>query len=520
MLEATVATASLCRYREYSLRLSADIRFANNTIAARDWLLTALKLILLEIDMQRIDFIESDAFAGSAFGSVRTLLLVHFRCLRLEPHQFRGLLQLRMLMFFNLQTDRFIDDYLLDVATTLQELIVTSTDRAPTTSFHLAGLTSWQLATASSVKFMLPLGSAITERTFAGLVAVAYFDLSNCHITAIAAGAFRASERTLLQLKLVNNRLQRLPAGLFDVVALRPNIEVRLAQNQWRCECGHALDTLREYLRQWPTQFADEAVCASPPALRGRSVAFVEQECVSQPASPATNQSFWLRCRHDGHFELDEMVALHSMTRRKLIVWLSWHTNGSLVVQFQHNEDPEHVAVFSKTASKISLVCLSDRQRDQLTVSPFECVTFNWPVYAGQRGLRIWLTAGLKEPVVMSVAGAMVALWFVGIALGLAMRAVCYADRRRRSVGAVSVSSAASTELSSVEHSTNNIVCGDYEYGDYTARYATSTYAASSYAAYRYLVILSDYCRLDRLPECQAPAAPPYAHGRRSNSLQ
>lgn len=61
------------------------------------------------------------------------------------------------------------------------------------------------------------------------------------------------------------------------------------------------------------------------------------------------------------------------------------------------------------------------------------------------------------------------------------------------------------------------VVCNDYEYSD-CAEYAP-LYDAASYAAYRYLVILSDYCRLDRLPECQAPCAPS-GKMMRSNSLQ
>ncbi|KAM6326691.1 carboxypeptidase N subunit 2 [Podargus strigoides] len=235
------------------------------------------QLAELHLDGNRLEELPAGAFVG--LGGLRRLQLQHNTLGSLAPDIFAHLPNLTVL---SLEGNRLA---------TLPTTLFTSTpcllhlslarnqlEMLPQGLFtNLSALQTLMLSHNAMVH--LPAG------VFQGLAGLAVLQLSHNNLSSLPAGLL-AELPLLTALALDYNRLPRLPLGLFDANELLAHLE--LANNPWACDCRLG------YLLGWLQDFAEplthaQASCASPAALRGRSLLEVPQgqlECSGAPGMP------------------------------------------------------------------------------------------------------------------------------------------------------------------------------------------------------------------------------------------
>lgn len=383
--------------------------------------------------MLRIEQIQSDAFAGAPFALVRTLILINFSVVHFHPHTFRGLVQLRSFTFIGMKTYWFPDDFMYDIAHSIMELTVYGSTGTPNNTAHnVAGLTGGGplFGLARSVQFLLNLRDTISDRTFSGLVYVAYLDLSNCNIEKLDADTFKPVERTLLLLKLDNNRLQRVPPGIFDVLVYRANIAISVDHNPWHCECK--LEALRSYMRQYGNKFIEGPLCAWPEHMAGNKVEHADFDCSDNRTDEDVLPVFevYKMCERSNFAIVGYDSTIQKLMKRKITVVQRRH--GDVTVRHTLDEGSIRLAWSDRTisgnsvgvtaqvnhTSNGSIVCLMDRLRD--VISPYECVSFRRHKLAS--ATTVWLQLAEKEHVVLGVTFCTVLMMFVGLAGSVLVR--------------------------------------------------------------------------------------------------
>lgn len=201
------------------------------------WLTANISISELIIEFRNFDIIQVDAFATSAFQTVKNMIITFGSVPILQKGVFNGFDSLKSLVFESSGIKGFSYGCLDSVASTLEYLELTEW-----TSFSVPllvdGLTGGDAMTAlKTVKFSHNLESTITERSFIGLSSVTKLDLSSCRIQVIGPKAFDAISNTIEELNLSDNLLVTFPAGLFDQMLPRTGIRVLVNDNRWACDC-------------------------------------------------------------------------------------------------------------------------------------------------------------------------------------------------------------------------------------------------------------------------------------------
>lgn len=235
------------------------------------WFTATAKVVQLIIESSNIAFLDDDALVADAFSTIEKLTFnFAWSGNMLTPQSLNGLAKLKTLRFDNASLGQIRRGTLNAVADTLEELFFLESSKYDTLLL-VDGLTGGnKMERLKRVKIQRNMKNAITKHTFAGLVNVETLDLSYCQIEFIAAGSFDLISSTILVLKLGNNKLARLPVGLFDRLVTNPAITLHLNDNQWECDCD--LCYLRWLIKHGQAAGLSNLLCRLPIQFRNQEV--------------------------------------------------------------------------------------------------------------------------------------------------------------------------------------------------------------------------------------------------------
>lgn len=354
---------------------------------------------------------------------VLTLEKATFR--QLTKSNLEGLISLNTLTFLTCSIGKFDSGAFDTLAKTLS--ILTLSQAEPQKDILQAKLLtgSVQMTALHYAKLKYNMKNTITNETFVGVPMLTTLDLSSCQIEVIGANSFDLL-KSLLMVRLNDNKLKNLPAGLFDRLLPNPVLLIDLKANSWRCDCD--ICYVKSCLSNSLNFRGDDSVCL----VSESNDVCSDDKCFEAPGTnssiptqpPLTPDEFEVgrqQCQLDDNSAVVEIIQIQlrsqtlqiqdnedgSITLRvknksfnnTLLVWfdtsdhhfqstmnsndfdcrLSQGTNNSLITRSIQLDN-------LKTNTPYTF-CLMENTAKEYVVSPFNCVTYNKRV----KGEEVWL---------------------------------------------------------------------------------------------------------------------------------
>ncbi len=192
----------------------------------------------MEFGTGLVNDIEDDAFNTDAFKSVEHLTVTKMDLYHLKKGLFNGLESLQILNLNRASLIQSVDMGILDgLNETLKELTI-ETDRYTERSLPIESLTgSQQTLSLEFVRIRYTL-TWLTSKAFLSLTKVKHLDLSHCAIQYIEEGTFDPVIGSVNVLRLLGNKITKLPDGMMDLVPLSYDAYVFMG-DEIDCECNN-----------------------------------------------------------------------------------------------------------------------------------------------------------------------------------------------------------------------------------------------------------------------------------------
>lgn len=246
------------------MHLTSGVYYPSYSIES-NWFLGNINLSELDIDMANIIVVEKYAFVNRAFANVTSLVLRNLAIHTFHANTFSGLVSLRTLKFYSLQTMAFSPGFLAALTHTLRFFITNGPEIEENVVHQLNPLTGG--LTFPSLRFFKAeqnLRDSLNAHTFTGIRNVRILVLSNCAIETIGNGTFEPVQSSLDKLYLDGNRLKWLSADFFSIFEPQGYFNVYLSNNAWNCNCD--LAPMQNMLVSYRYAFDDDEIimCKTP----------------------------------------------------------------------------------------------------------------------------------------------------------------------------------------------------------------------------------------------------------------
>lgn len=448
----------------------------DDNITLANWFTAKVKINVLSLENSFDD--HQNTLNVDSFKAVKQLILTGFFTKKIvEKRLFRSFESLEILTIrgdYHLNIEMGVLDVL---NTTLKEFTLKGRENTAFRGIMIDSFTgSGQLSKLEKVNIEYPLVD-LTRKSFVGLTNVQYLDLSSCKIEIIGEGTFGPISKSLKTLNLQENRLQSIPAGLFDSMQLKTlnlfnnrlksipeglfnsivqnNVEnIYIARNAWICNCY--LLPLKQYYLQYPNSFTEEISCTDP----NDSVSYLLYSadlCKTLPSSVTQtnptevsvlktefhNDQILLDCPIAGTISSSNYVTVksvgHNMTIREtlngsVIVYVDTQKENSTLIWFLSENQNNTlrgskdincligrgtgIVVNNLKENSAYIFCIMDAMEEM--ISPLNCMSYTMQVK--RSSLQIWLLESSNTLIVGSLIIICSLSIFIGLAIGTFVR--------------------------------------------------------------------------------------------------
>lgn len=306
-----------------------------------------------------------------------------------------------------------------------------------------------------NVKYNL---TAINSFSFLAIPYIRVLNLSDCHISTIAADTFDVLNRTLLILNLERNELVTLADGTFMNLNLSPTasavLSIHLDENPWHCGCKlvFAQGLLNNY-----TNFHGNFLCKTPPEIENypiRESTFcpypeITSSTTQIPSTETTATTDWhndfreLQCTSVNETIAESVYVVHiqapmvqmkvemvsdvdlivSVERDDLgLIWFGSVQVSGVVgksMEFQRSERIDCVSrihsgqITVRPTEKLNTFCLI--KLPHTTVSPLDCMSYYHHGHDSIQFGKVWLAESSRMVAIGVICAALVSNVVVGI---------------------------------------------------------------------------------------------------------
>lgn len=412
------------------------LKLSKNTLTPK-WLSLDMKRILeLLIVNSEINSIQGYAFADDLFQSLKELSLVDLPLTTLSNDAFYGLKSLEFLVFQSTSIHQLSSDHLIKCQS-LKEINVYENDHNKLDVSELTyNIALLQLKVIVFNKNYLK--SAITRKTFSGQISPTKIDLRSNEIESIEDNAFDNVLKTLKYLVLADNKLKRLPDGLFDWFYADVVKVIQLGNNPWTCNCAN--EDLRFHLQNFPGKFPDMSRirCTSIDYSESQEIVELPYLCNSTDPSKMTI-GIHLNCSDVNitkfiNIQLKKRKIPYIYTenayRNEYTLTLAELRSDQILIGFEMNESNANAANWERSHCfknprnfstienvKIRLKLDSERiyqycvvKKSFSAISSFDCVLF-------YSELKIWISMNNRATVIILIVIASIKAFVFGLVL-------------------------------------------------------------------------------------------------------
>lgn len=444
--------------------------FSIGSELSENWLVANISLVKLKISLT-MSSIAPNAFVGHSFKTINELEILGGKSEVLRLGVFNGLESIKSLKLLDSSFTGFDSNILDGISDTLvyfefKQLTLTNKP------VEIRGLTGGKpMQHLQEFKLYANLENIIKRNTFKALTNVTTLDLSNCIIESIGDGAFDEINRNVnvinLSRKSTKGGIQFVPDKLFDSILSSQMLEIKLENNNWKCDCQLAY--FQECLKKYPKIFSGEFKCKSPDSLIGYNISH-EQFCDSTTTTTTNtttletttsttttttadddSNEFISQSCYDSNSNLVDFVNIKP---RQQIMKLTDLKNGSITVEIEHIKNNLILIWFSQNnrySTSISThypslsfsintldcivlknriitidnfhkntaytLCLSDSK--SVHVSPFDCISFVPSYRSSDEYDYVWLSQDVKMSfIALAVVGVILNIIF-GVIIGV-----------------------------------------------------------------------------------------------------
>lgn len=434
----------------------SSLFFSIGSQLEENWVKANISLVKLKISLPMAS-IAPNAFVGPIFETINELEILGGKSEILKLNVFNGLKSIKILKILDSTFTGFERHILDDISDTI--VYLEFEQMTPLKPVEISALTGGKpMKNLHTVKFRANLENVIKKNTLKALTNVTVLDFFNCNIEIIEPGAFDDINKSIEIINLSRNSVKGgisyLPDKLFDSLLTSKNLEVKLANNNWNCDCE--LIYFQKCLKNYPHIFSGEFKCESPDTLKGYNISkgdyfcdstesstdattskttistittteedsneFISQTCYDSNSNPVDFVNIKARQQIMKIIDLNNgsiTVEIEYMQNNLIFIWFSQNNRHSISTYHPIYElnclslKNQSITIGNFNKNTAYTLCLSDTK--SVTVSPFDCISFVPSYKTSVEHYYVWLPQDVKEIFIgLAVVGI-----FLSISLGV-----------------------------------------------------------------------------------------------------